>query len=406
MFLSIKEVCIMKNILHIILPGMLVAATGVGAGDLITAGLAGKSLGIGLIWAPIVGAILKWSLNIGLVRWQLATDTTLMEGWFNHLGRWLRVPFAIYLFLWSFMVGGALITACATAADAMISLGPYGRVLWGIVHSLLGLALVRIGKFDFFEKLMMGLIGLMFCSVLFTAALIFLNNPHVEFNFNFSGNTGWLLGVLGGVGGTLTMMSYGYWIQEEGRAGREGLKICKIDLSVSYIVTAVFSMAMIIIGSRLGDFNIDKANFAITLSQILESKLGLVGRYIFLFGFWGGVFSSLIGVWQSVPYLYADFYYSKNSNHSHKDYSKTKAYGYYAIALAFVPMISLFLKFQAIQLAYAIMGALFMPLLAISLLCLNRKKFISAEFLSPAWEKAILVFTLIFFSITSIIGLL
>jgi hypothetical protein len=28
---------------------------------------------------------------------------------------------------------------------------------------------------------------------------------------------------------------------------------------------------------------------------------------VFLLGFWGAVFSSVLGVWQSAPYLFADF---------------------------------------------------------------------------------------------------
>ena len=41
------------NRLDLILPGILVAATGVGAGDLATAGLAGAKLGVGVAWAVI-----------------------------------------------------------------------------------------------------------------------------------------------------------------------------------------------------------------------------------------------------------------------------------------------------------------------------------------------------------------
>ena len=36
--------------------------------------------------------------------------------------------------------------------------------------------------------------------------------------------------------------------------------------------------------------------------------LGPFGVYAYSIGFWAAVFASLLGVWQSVPYLYADFY--------------------------------------------------------------------------------------------------
>ena len=79
------------SIFTIIAPGILLAATGVGAGDLLTATLAGSEVGLAVLWAAVAGAILKWTLNEGLARWQLATDSTLLEGWARHLGGdWLE----------------------------------------------------------------------------------------------------------------------------------------------------------------------------------------------------------------------------------------------------------------------------------------------------------------------------
>ena len=51
----------------------LVAATGVGAGDLATATLTGAHLGTAILWAVLIGAGLKFVLNEALTRWQLAT---------------------------------------------------------------------------------------------------------------------------------------------------------------------------------------------------------------------------------------------------------------------------------------------------------------------------------------------
>ncbi len=66
-----------QEILHTIGPGLAIAATGVGAGDLLAAMLAGASFGTALMWVIVVGAALKFGLNEGVARWQLATGTTL-----------------------------------------------------------------------------------------------------------------------------------------------------------------------------------------------------------------------------------------------------------------------------------------------------------------------------------------
>jgi len=62
-------------------PGLLVAATGVGAGDLLTASIAGSRAGLAVLWAALAGGLLKWTLNEGIARWQLATGTSLLAGW-------------------------------------------------------------------------------------------------------------------------------------------------------------------------------------------------------------------------------------------------------------------------------------------------------------------------------------
>ncbi len=73
--------------------GLLVAATGVGAGDLITASLAGSHLGLVILWAAVAGAALKWVLNEGIARWQMATSTTILEGWVKgHPGLFEMTP--------------------------------------------------------------------------------------------------------------------------------------------------------------------------------------------------------------------------------------------------------------------------------------------------------------------------
>jgi Mn2+/Fe2+ NRAMP family transporter len=62
-------------------PGIVIAATGLGAGDLIVAPVAGAKYGIAILWAAALGALLKFTLNEGLARWRLATGATLLEGW-------------------------------------------------------------------------------------------------------------------------------------------------------------------------------------------------------------------------------------------------------------------------------------------------------------------------------------
>src|ERR671913_2046375 len=118
----------------IILPGVLVAATGVGVGDLAGAGFAGSKLGYAVLWAAVLGSFVKFVVNEGLARWQLATGQTLLEGAVLRFGRPVQWLFLVYLLIWSWAVGSALISACGVAGHALFPVfeSPQtGKIVWG-----------------------------------------------------------------------------------------------------------------------------------------------------------------------------------------------------------------------------------------------------------------------------------
>ncbi len=217
--------------LKIIAPGLLVAATGVGAGDLITASFAGSKVGLVLIWAVLLGATLKWSLTEGLARWQMATGTTLLEGWVTKLGGWIRWIFVGYLVLWTLVTGGSLGKACGVAGDGLIRIGSQesSQLLWTVTHALGGLGLVWYGGYRLFEKTMAILVGSMFVCVLLSAVLLRPDLGEIAAAMTYPElqreDLTYAISLLGGVGGTVTILSYGYWIRE---AGRSGLSVKRI----------------------------------------------------------------------------------------------------------------------------------------------------------------------------------
>ncbi|TPW10288.1 MAG: Mn2+ and Fe2+ transporter of the NRAMP family-like protein, partial [Acidimicrobiaceae bacterium] len=102
------------------------------------------------------------------------------------------------------------------------------------------------------------------------------------------------------------------------------------------------------------------------------------GRVAFLAGFWAAVFASLLGVWQSVPYLYADFYgiLKKMTPADRLEVVKVTSTPY-RLALAFITLVPLPFAFTgqpiAIIILYTIVGSLFVPFLAATLLYLNNR---------------------------------
>jgi len=389
-------------------PGILVAATGVGAGDLLTAGLGGSEVGLIILWAAVVGALLKWFLNEGIARWQMATGTTLLEGWITHLGQWIQWVFIVYLLIWSFFTGSALVNACGVAGSGLFPLADdmnVSKIIWGIIHSLAGLLLVLFGGYKLFEKVMSVFIGIMFITVVLTAICIKPDIAAVSRGILYpvipQKGLYWVLGILGGVGGTVTLLSYGYWIREKGRNGPAGMKSCRLDLSLGYAMTGIFGLCMIIIGSRVR-ISGQGVTVAWDLASQLEEVMGTCGRWIFLIGFWGAVFSSLLGVWQSIPYLFTDFISLRSkqtgTGRPSLDFTKTLAYRGYLFAIALIPLPLLWISVRQTQLVYAVMGSLFMPLLALTLLIMNnRTRWVGKSFRNGWLTNLVLSITLLFF---------
>lgn len=395
----------------IIAPGILLAATGVGAGDLATASFAGSQLGVAVLWAVLVGGLLKFVVTEGLVRWQLVTGLTFLEGVALKLGKAIGWCFFPYLLLWSFFVGTALISACGVTLHALIPLfddAQTAKIVFGCGASLLGLILVRQGGFQLFEKVMGVCIVLMFLIVIITAALVWPGTATVlEGMFIPSIPDGqgegvvWTIALIGGVGGTLTMLCYGYWIREKNRTTVSALGICRIDLGVGYVMTVLFGMAMVIIGSTI-EIEGKGAGLIVTLANQLHAVLGPVGSWIFLLGALGAVFSSLLGVWQAVPYLFADFwriFFSHSSqaqSNSIEDLCQSHSYKIYMWGIAIIPLAGLFMSFKEVQKLYAVIGAAFIPLVALALLIMNGKRAWLGRY-ANSWVTTVALFSVIAF---------
>ncbi len=407
------------GLLSIIGPGVVVAATGVGAGDLATGAFAGSKLGVAILWAVILGAGLKFVLNEGLARWQLATGDTLLEGCVKHFGPLISVLFLAYLLFWSFCVGLALISACGVAAHAMLPLfsAETDKIVYGLVHSAIAVVLVELGGYRLLEKTMSVCIAVMFLTVVSTAVavvpswpevaagLVSLRVPEIE-----GQGLAWTIALMGGVGGTLTVLCYGYWIREEGRTSTEDLRICRIDLAVAYSMTALFGISMVILGSRISFEDGKKgAELIVMLASQLEISLGTFGtasKWAFLIGAWGAIASSLLGVWQSVPYLFADFWNLTRNRQASVNAVDTRSLPYrlYLYALASVPAAGLWFDFAQIQKLYAIVGAAFMPMLALALLYLNgRTKLVGREYRNSTLTSFVLIAALAFFLLMGLI---
>lgn len=396
-------------------PGLVAAATAVGAADMVATMIAGQRYGYALLWAVIAGTIMKIVLVEGAGRYTLATGNTIFHGW-SKLGKWTSWYFAPYIVIWGLVYGAA---GMSGAGLAMAALFPGTNLtMWAILTGLLCFGLMWLGKYQLFEKLIAVLVGVMFVTVVGIAAISVPNLPEIAKGLVPTvpdGSFVYVLSIAGGVGGTITLAAYGYWLREKGWYSPKWMKVMRLDNTVAYIITGIFVVAMLILGAEmLYSANLtvaDNDQGLVDLSQVLADRYGTVMSKVFLVGFLAAAVSSVLGVWNGVSLMFADYVgHLKKlpADHPHIR-SGGRYYRAYLIWLTFPPMLLLLLgQPTGLIIAYGVLGALFMPFLGLTLLIL-----LNSKMTPKRWRNGWLTNTLmgiisaafLYLCITQVIGL-
>ena len=378
-------------------PGIVAAATGVGAGDLVATLIAGSLFGYTLLWAAVIGAVLKISLAEAVGRWSLAGGRTIFDGW-SSLGRWASVYFGVYVVFWGFVYGAAAMTATALPLAALFP--AVDLKVWAMIAGVTGLGLTWINSYAAFEKIMTGFVGIMFVTVVGLVVIVTPNIPALLSGLVPmlpAGSAYYTLGLIGGVGGTITIAAYGYWIGQKGWRTPHWMRVMRLDNRVGYAVTGVFVIAMLIVGAELlysAGIALQGGNRGLLdLGNVLEDRFGRPVAILFLVGFWATSFSSLLGVWNGVSLMFADFvaHVRGKAGDEAARGQKSPAFRAYLFWLTFPPMLLLFIgRPFGLIVAYGVLGSLFMPFLALTLIWLLNSERTPREWRSGWLSNAML----------------
>ncbi|MET9428861.1 Nramp family divalent metal transporter [Streptomyces sp. NPDC003036] len=371
-------------------PGIVVAATGVGAGDLIATLIAGSKFGYTLLWAAVIGCLVKISLAEAAGRWHLATGRTLFDGW-RSLGAWTTVYFVGYVAIWGFVYGAAAMSSSALPLSALFP-GVMDLKWWAVLCGLVGLVFVWFNRYAVFEKVMTVLVGVMFLVTVYLAVRVTPNLGDAVAGLAPvlpEGSLIYTLGLIGGVGGTITLAAYGYWVNAKGWTDISWIKVMRFDNRVAYLTTGVFVVAMLFVGAELlhsSGVALAKGDKGLLdLGKILEDRYGAATAKLFLIGFFATSFTSLIGVWHGVSLMFADFVARFRTRHSAQGgegggaggaaavvkREKSLPFRAYLLWLTFPPISLLFLDQPfGLVIVYGLIGAFFMPFLALTLVWL------------------------------------
>ena len=292
--------------------------TALGAGDLVSNSAAGAGYGYSLIWTLIFTLLFRFIWVSVSAKYVLVTGESLAQG-YARVGRWV---------VWVILISGIIIghfsamyslLISGTVANELLPLptwavGEWGTQIWALSFVLIAFVMAW-GGYSVVEKFCKVLIATMGVSLII-AAVISKPDPTAILRGAFIPSLPQsdglystmliLMALVGTMAGSLTNLTYAYYINEKGWKNTSHLKEQRFDLIFG--VTCLFLMGALlqIASAAIAHPRGIELEGAIDLLQIFSKVQGNIGFIIFGLGLWGAAFSTLLGTLIGYGFVVAD----------------------------------------------------------------------------------------------------
>src|SRR6185436_20602258 len=134
-----------------------------------------------------------------------------------------------------------LVAASAMVPSAIIPSVPLP--VWGVLHAVAAFTMVWFGRYERFLSVIKWFVGLKFAAIILSVLLIVVwsGADWSGFGARSEFSVAYTLSLIGGVGGTVTLLSYAYWMREAGWTGPARLPSARSDLTLSFTLVFIFS---------------------------------------------------------------------------------------------------------------------------------------------------------------------
>ena len=316
-------------------PGMVLAASIVGSGELIATTTLGAQVGFAALWIILVSCAIKPVVQGELGRYTIATGDTGLEG-FNRLPgprlgvNWLVWAWAVTVLLTLLQVGGMY----GGVAQVLHLLVPAVSVnVWVGVCMVLTIAVLIGGGYERIEKLALVKVGFFSLLTVFAAAVLLRRANAISAADLASGLSLQLpaaglataIAVFGitGVGAT-ELVQYPYWCVEKGYArfvgprdnsaawaarARGWIRVMHLDIICSLVIYTLATVAFYLLGAgilnRMGVIPAERDTVQV-LSQIYTQTLGEWALWLFYAGAVVTLYGTIFAATAGHSRLYAD----------------------------------------------------------------------------------------------------
>jgi len=262
-------------------PGLLFAGAAIGVSHLVQSTRAGADFGFGLLWALVVSIILKYPFFQFGSRFALATNMSLLDGYYK-LGK-------IYLLLFFIISIGTIFTiqtavTIVTASLATTILGDSENlVMISTIIILLCFFILLIGNYKFLDSLIKIIILALTVSTIIALLVALVKNSN-SFNFTqifpYKTSIIFLAALIGWMPAPLDISVWqSLWILEKKKTNKVSFDEGIFDFNVGYFGTFILGIcflslgALVMFGSGIGFSDVGSI-FAGQFIQLYTSTLG------------------------------------------------------------------------------------------------------------------------------------
>jgi Mn2+/Fe2+ NRAMP family transporter len=365
-------------------PGLVFALASIGPGDLISNSAAGASHGYSFIWVLALALFFRWVWLNTAAKYVVVTGESLLQG-YARVGRWMVWAVFVTTLLARHLSNLYMVVFMGNAAHLLLPLPtPGSAALWSLFFVVVGFTLMIGGGYQGIEKVCQFLIAILGFSLILAAlksnpdpqaVLQGMLFPSLPFSEGLYSTILLLAAIIGTETGSLTNLTYAYFIYEKGWTQPDFLRRQRIDLALS--VACIFVMGTFMQVAAAGTLQSSGIELKTIqdLATVYTETQGQIGKIIFAVGFWAVAFSSFIGLTTGYSLIVDDIYHRfirrrDPSDSSGRPASKGKSFRIVVAVFSFSPLYILFLNIEPVLLTL-IVSALFlvaMPVLAYGLL--------------------------------------
>lgn len=284
-------------------PGLVVALTWLGAGDLVDSAVAGGHYGYSLMWAMVIALFVRFVFVSIIAKYQLCNQRgeSVMAG-LKRIHPVLPVFVGVVALFFGHFYGSYLIKGTGEATASLLGILPAWA--WSVFWVTTGAFFlfrgayrhVEIVFYAFLVMLSLSLVGVALWSgpsPVAAAKGVFLfavpeqRGPFSAFLV--------VISLVGAVGGSIANLMYPYFMQQKGWVGPKFRRLQHYDLAFGTLVLVFLNLSVWTIGAEvLYPRGISLTNLD-DLASLLTLVLGELGGPIFYLGVFAAVYSSAIG---------------------------------------------------------------------------------------------------------------